>query len=211
MSDDSVSGSITRMIAELKDGDRQGIALLWERYFEKLMRVARQKMGQYPRRVADEEDVAMSVMQCLCSGIDRGKFPKLKDRDDLWKLLVVITKHKTTDLLRKHFAQKQGGGKTRGDSIFLGDQLAPVPSFDHFLGNDPTPELLVEMEEEHQRLLSLLKDEPLRQIVQWKLDCFTNEEISTKLNVAISTVERKLKRIREIWLKALDEENRGLI
>lgn len=204
MPDDTVSGSITRMIAELKEGDRQGVALLWERYFEKLMRVARQQMGQHPRRVADEEDVAMSVMQCLCSGIDRGKFPKLKDRDDLWKLLVVITKNKTTDLLRRHFAQKQGGGKTRGDSIFAVGEAGPAPSFDQFLSDEPTPAFLAQMNDEQERLLSLLDEGSLRQIALWKLECYTNEEIAKKLNVAVATVERKLKRIREAWLKALE-------
>jgi DNA-directed RNA polymerase specialized sigma24 family protein len=43
----------------------------------------------------------------------------------------------------------------------------------------------------------------LRQIAQSKVEGFTNEEIAAKQDCALSTVERKLGRIRHLWEKEL--------
>ena len=40
--------------------------------------------------IAEPEDVALSAFNSLCRGLENGRFPKLQDRDDLWRLLVVI-------------------------------------------------------------------------------------------------------------------------
>ena len=71
------------------------------------------------------------------------------------------------------------------------------------LGREPEPSLVIQAAEEYRRLLAQLEDEQLRQIAQWKVEGFTNEEIAAKLGRAVSTVERKLARIRRLWQKEL--------
>jgi DNA-directed RNA polymerase specialized sigma24 family protein len=71
------------------------------------------------------------------------------------------------------------------------------------LGREPEPSLVVQAAEECRRLLAQLEDEQLRQIAQWKVEGFSNEEIGVKLGCALSTVERKLARIRRLWEKEL--------
>jgi DNA-directed RNA polymerase specialized sigma24 family protein len=39
----------------------------------------------------------------------------------------------------------------------------------------------------------------LRAVAVWKMEGYSNEEIATKMNRAVGTVERKLKLIRETW------------
>lgn len=203
--DSSSAGSVTLLIERLRTGDPAAIGILWDYYFESIVRLAREELRNYPRRVADEEDIATSVMQCLCNGVDRGKFPELESRHDLWCLLVVLTRHKSADLLRRHSSKKRGKGKVRGDSVFAATDHAEVPAgFDQIVSRSPTPETLAAMNEEYLRLMALLDERPLQQIVQWKLECYTNQEIAEKLNLSISTVERKLKRIRETWLREVD-------
>jgi DNA-directed RNA polymerase specialized sigma24 family protein len=51
--------------------------------------------------------------------------------------------------------------------------------------------------------LAELENEQLRQIAQWKVEGFTNEEIAGELGRAVPTVERKLARIRRQWEKEL--------
>ena len=48
------------------------------------------------RRVADEDDVALSAFKSLCVGAARGRYPILTDRDDLWRLLIVIAARKAS-------------------------------------------------------------------------------------------------------------------
>ena len=51
-------------------------------------------------------------------------------------------------------------------------------------------------------MLDLLGDEELRSIARWKMEGDTNAEIADKLGCLPRTVERKLRRIRELWEKA---------
>ena len=89
----SSAGSITRCVADLKGGDHAAAQVLWERYFDRLVRLARRRLA-ISRRTgadADEEDAALSAFDSFCAGLAGGRFPRLEDRDDLWGLLVVIT------------------------------------------------------------------------------------------------------------------------
>ena len=52
-------GSVTRWIEQLKTGDPLAAQKLWERYFQRLVGLARKKLLDAPRQAADEEDVAL--------------------------------------------------------------------------------------------------------------------------------------------------------
>jgi hypothetical protein len=51
-------GSVSRLIDGLVVGDAAAIRQLWVRYCHRLVGLARKKLADTPRRVADEEDVA---------------------------------------------------------------------------------------------------------------------------------------------------------
>src|SRR5438046_5072372 len=103
-------GSITQWLHRLQAGDPQGAERLWERYFHRLVGLARAKLQDLPRRAADEEDVALSAFASFCRGVEGGRFPQLLDRHDLWRLLVTITARKALRLARDERSQKRGGG-----------------------------------------------------------------------------------------------------
>ena len=131
--------SVTVWIENLKQDDSQAAGELWSRYFDRLVRLARRKLGDWPRRVADEEDVAVSVFSALCSGAAAGRFTQLQNRDDLWRLLVAISAMKVVDLMRHEGREKRGGGRVRGHSIFHRQDSLPQ-DFDGFMRDDPTPQ-----------------------------------------------------------------------
>ncbi len=192
--------SITRLIDRLKANDPDAAQQLWARYFDKIVEVARKRLGAVPRRVADEEDVALSVFQSLCEGAAGGRFDLLNDRDDLWRLLLTITRHKSADQIRRQARQKRGGGEVRGESVFAaGANDGELPGMNEIVGQEPTPEFLALVADECRRLLMDLGDDSLRQVAQLKLEGFTNEEIAERLDISVRTVERKLKLIREDW------------
>ena len=64
---------------------------------EQLLERASCKLGKAPRRAADEEDVVQSAFVNLFLGVRNGRFPLLKDRHDLWQLLVLLTDRRATD------------------------------------------------------------------------------------------------------------------
>ena len=55
--------SVTDWIGRLKAGESAAAGRLWERYFERLVGLARIQLRGTPRGVADEEDVALSALR----------------------------------------------------------------------------------------------------------------------------------------------------
>jgi DNA-directed RNA polymerase specialized sigma24 family protein len=197
----SPEGSVSRWLEGLKDGDDAAVALLWERYCDRLVRLARQKLRNTGRRVADEEDVALSAFYSLCLGARGGCFPALADRDGLWGLLVFITAQKAADWIAYARRKKRGGGKVRGESAFPGGPGASHEGgIDRVLSQSPGPATLNVWAEEYGRLLDRLGDETLRQVAELKVQGHTVEEIAERLGLARRTVHRKINLIRKIWL-----------
>src|SRR5262249_17775188 len=112
----SSDGSVTRWVTALKGGDTAAAQPLWERYHGQLVALARQKLRSARRREADEEDVVQSAFHSFFQGVARGRFPQLHDRDNLWRLLVVITARKALDQLAHQHSKRQGGGTVGGES-----------------------------------------------------------------------------------------------
>jgi DNA-directed RNA polymerase specialized sigma24 family protein len=104
----SSEGSVTNWIGQLQAGDPAAAQKLWERYFRRLVGLARKKLQDAPRRAADEEDVALSAFASFCHHAARGQFPQLADRDDLWRLLVTVTSRKALHLRRDEERPKRG-------------------------------------------------------------------------------------------------------
>src|SRR5271166_3686950 len=91
-------GSITQLLNELQAGERANVQKLWERYFHRLVGLARKKLQHLPRAAANEEDVALSAFKSFCLAAENGRFPQLADSDDLWQILVMLTLRKAVNL-----------------------------------------------------------------------------------------------------------------
>jgi RNA polymerase sigma factor (sigma-70 family) len=196
----SSEGSVTRWLTSLKGGDTAAAQPLWERYHRQLVALARQKLQAARRREADEEDVVQSAFHSFFRGAARGRFPRLNDRDDLWRLLVVITARKALDQLAHQHSKRQGGGTVQGESrIFPGKPGCDEAAIEQVVGAEPTPEFAAQVAEQYQRLLDLLGDDTLRQVAVWKMEGLTNDEVAERLDCSRRTVARKLETIRIIW------------
>jgi DNA-directed RNA polymerase specialized sigma24 family protein len=194
-------GSVTHWIQLLQAGEDTAARAIWERYFRRLVGLARAKLGGSARRVADEEDVALSVLDSFYRGLEEGRFPNLEDRDNLWKLLVVLTARKAARLVQHERRLKRGGGRVLAEAdVPVGE--AERALLDEVVGREPTPAFAAQVAEECNRLLDLLGDDTLHSIARWKMEGDTNGEIAVKLGCLERTVERKLRTIRERWEKA---------
>jgi DNA-directed RNA polymerase specialized sigma24 family protein len=180
--------SVTLWLEQVKDGDRAAVCQLLDRYFHRLVGLARSRLQGRPALADYDEDVALSAFKSLCLGVERGRFPDLADRHDLWRLLAVMTIRKAIDV------QRRGRARERSGEADLGQLLS----------DEPPPELAAEVADEYQRLLGLLGDGELRRIALWKVEGHSNEEIAARLGCVERTVERKLQRIRILWAEVSD-------
>src|SRR5215213_1999197 len=157
-------GSVSRWIELLKAGDYAAAQPLWERYFQRLVGLARTKLPGSRRRAADEEDVALGAFDSFCRGAEANRFPQLADRDDLWRLLMTLTARKAFDQVRDEHRLKRGGGAVLGQSALRAGGADDEAEFERFVGREPTPEAAAMVVEECRRLLARLKTDELRTI-----------------------------------------------
>jgi len=196
-------GSVTRWIGDLRAGDNVAADQLWHRYFDGLVRLARKKL-EAVRRVAtieDEEDAALSAFHSLCTGVAQGRFDRLKDRDDLWRLLVVITLRKVFDQIQRQRQLKRGGGRVVAEAELAGVDVDGPGGFEQCLCREPTPEFAAMLAEEFQTRIDSLEDATLRQVALWRMEGYSNNEIAERLGCVSRSVERKLELIRKAWLR----------
>jgi DNA-directed RNA polymerase specialized sigma24 family protein len=194
--------SVTRWLTRLKTGDDEAAQPLWERYFEKLVRLAERKlrMSPRPRTVEDEEDVALSAFHSFCMAAQRGRFPRLDDRDDLWRLLICMTARKAIDQMDRRSAQKRGA-----HNVVLEADLGVAREengdwdLDEVVGTEPTPIFAAQVAEDLEVRIEGLRDPILERIALMKLAGHANEEIAAELGCALRSVTLRLQLIRMRW------------
>jgi hypothetical protein len=141
----SSSDSVTHWLDRLQAGDPTAAEKLWDAYFQRLVALARARLQGVPRRAADEEDGALSAFDSFCRGVHRGRFPQLHDRNNLWRLLVVITARKALDLAQ-HEARKKAGGAMLDEAALPGlHDSSAVAGLDWLSGREPTPEFAAQV------------------------------------------------------------------
>jgi len=172
---------------------------LWEEYFDRLVRQARQRLRGTLGNQA--EDVALSVFDSFIRRAAARQFPRLDDRDDLWQILLTLTARKAASLARQETSARRGGGQVQALSELAGSESASLPVEDA----NPTPAEAAAMAEECSQLLGLLEEE-LRKVAVWKMEGYTHAEVAERLGVSVPTVERKLALIRNAWRQARSSE-----
>lgn len=203
------TGSISQCIAEMHEGDSTALERICDRYYEQLARIAGRKLQSYTGRVVDRHAVANEVLFEFFDRAQRGDFPSVTSRNELLPLLIRLTRDRVTDEIRRLMAQKRGGGKTRGHSVFAAsDSRTGVGGFDAFPDNYDTASTRQIVREEVNRVIDQLPDEVLRTILILRSEGYRNDEIAKELNISVATVERKRRRIRDI-LRDLEPKRRN--
>lgn len=194
-----MAGSVTHWMVAVRLGDDEAAQRLWEHYFGELVRLARRKLKAHRLRPdRDEEDLALSAFNSVCGGLARGRFPRLKDRGDLWRLLVEVTARKVIDHAQHQLRAKRGGGKVVGESDLNFKDRSDLPGgIEQVVGREPTPAFAALVAEELKRLLDALGGNPLRRIAVMKMEGYTDQEVAESLGVDRRTVARKLVIIRK--------------
>jgi DNA-directed RNA polymerase specialized sigma24 family protein len=188
MADDPVTVWLRRW----KHGDPDALRPLFDRYFRRLVGLARQRLRNCPCRARNEEDMALSAFDSLFRQLDAGRYPDLDDRAGLWRLLALFTVRKVSHYIRSERVRPCGNGE-----------------LDEVLGREPDPALAAEVAEECARLLAILPDPLLRQVAVLRMEGHSVDEIAGLIKRSNKTVDRRLDLIRRLWRREAREECDG--
>lgn len=188
-------GSMTMAAADLRSPDkarREAAArVIWERYSSQLLALARRRLDARVQRREGAEDVLQSAFGSFFLGR-----AQLDSREELWRLLVRITLCKVANTGKHHYAAKRDVRREGALARFPSEDDAADPMLEIMDGRQPGhAEALVLAEEVDSWLAPLSSDQ--RQVAQWRLEGYSNKEISDKIQRTERAVELKLQIIRK--------------
>ena len=191
---------VTLWIDELRNADEAAARNLWNHFVSRLYESARKKLRPETRRVYDEEDAAQSAFQSVCAGIAAGRFPDLRDRENLWHVLLVVTARKVAHRHRHDQQQRRDVRRNLSDSIFINSNNDSGRAvIDYVCSREPTAEFAAEFVETCERLFQNLNDPTLQQVVTLRIDGYTDSEIAQRLKCSRRSVQRRIEVIRRRW------------
>lgn len=185
-----MAGSVSYWLELCRSGHCDSAEKIWRRYHRRIVGLANRILGNSGCGPGDEEDVAQETFNSFFIGLKKGRFPRLVSREDLWRLLSVITKRKSIDHLRR--ARRCIGA---GSSSEL--------EADRIVASGMAPALSSELREEYDRLMKKLDEKSLREVATLKLKGYKNTEIARELGCCRRTVIRKLDVIRSLCQESI--------
>jgi RNA polymerase sigma-70 factor (ECF subfamily) len=169
-------------------GDQKAAREIVDRYIDRLLDLARRRLSQRLARRVDPEDIVQSVFRTFFDRARAGQF-HVEDPDDLCKLLMRITLHKTLRQAAFHRAAKRDLNQEAVSGSDEQDHLREV------LDREPTPEAASILMDELDQMLNQLRPED-GQIIDLRLQGYTNVEIAEKLRISDRKIRRLLDRLR---------------
>src|SRR5881227_4054995 len=91
---------------DIQAGSESAARELFDKYCERLMRLAKRRIGQRMTSRVDPEDVIQSAFRTFFVRVRNDEF-KFEGENDLFKLLVRLTVHKTLRQVAFHRAAKR--------------------------------------------------------------------------------------------------------
>lgn len=196
-------GSVTNLLAGVKQGDPAAQQELWDRYMKRLIRIVCTRIVSGKTQHSDAEDIVVRAYQAFLSGVSDNRFQELNDRNDVWQILVMLTRRKAIERHRFDSAKKRGANNVRTESVFADDSHFGV-GIEQIADTEPTPEFAALLHDEVLDKLSKLNDTTKRDIIILKMKGLSNSQIADQLKISNRSVQRKLQLIFDIWSKELD-------
>lgn len=173
-----------------RQGDESAARQIFDQYVDRLLAFARQRISQRLASRVDPEDIIQSVFRTFFGRLKQGHFV-FAEQDDLCKLLVRITLHKTLRQVAFHKAAKRDPGQETEQGESHRERLLAV--FDQ----EPTPEAAAAFLDQLEHLLGQLHPQE-REILELRLQGYSTKEITKKLNLLDRKVRRVLEHVRAI-------------
>jgi len=197
----SKPGEVSHWIDQVKHGDSAAANRIWQHYFDRLVRSVRRGLKGQNRVVSDEEDIVLSVFDSFYAAVEKGRFPDLAARDDLWRLLLRMSARKVIDKRRRDRRQRRGGDVEIRS--FGGDDETVIEA----IGDEPSPEMVLMMQESVEAFFSHLGVGQLQDLAVAKLEGNSNAELARRFGCSERTIERRLHLIREKCRQELLEDD----
>ncbi len=179
---------VKALLSRWRLGDEEAARQLFALYVDRLVALARQRIGQRLATRIDPEDVVQSVFRTFFGGLKNDKFT-IGESDDVCKLLARITVHKTFRQVAFHRAAKRDLYLEAGHGDEAQKQLQAI------LDRGPTPEAANQFLDQLEHFLSKLRPED-RRILELRMQGYKDVEIAEMMQISDRKIRRLMERVR---------------
>ena len=173
-----------------RQGSQEAARAIVDRYVDRLVTLARRRLSQRLASRVDPEDIVQSAFRSFFARAKEGRFV-FAEQDDLCKLLVRITLHKTLRQVAFHKAAKRDPSAETEQGEHHQERLLAL------LDGDPTPETEVAFLDQLEHFFSQLRPQE-RQILEMRLQGHSNDDIAQKLGIYDRKIRRVIEHVRAI-------------
>ena len=191
-----------QLLARWQDGDEQAADEIFQRYLQRLIAMARQRISEKLQRRIDAEDVVQSAYRSFFRQAKKDDRYVLEKSGDLWRLLAGITIKKLKGQIEFHQAKKRSIGN-EGSILMAGNSARLHPAA---VARDPSIEEALALTEELEQLLSDI-DPIHREILELRLQGQDIEEIAETVDRSQRTVRRVLRDVTNNLSERLNSES----
>ena len=182
----------------MQKGDSKSATEIFARYFPRLLKLAQRVLVARSLPVEAEDTIQDTFLQFF-SSVQLGSYDQSLRRDDLWRILSVITVQKARKQLGREATAKRGGGRVKPESQIVSSDSGAF-RLDSQLGSLSTAEYDLIVTE----MLEQLGDD-LREVAILRLAGYTNSEIKVLLDSSLRSIERRVQIVRSTWKEYLDD------
>lgn len=182
--------SDAELVQRWREGDQQAATILHERYLTRLLNLVGRHLADKFNSRLDPDDVVQSVFRSIFRLTREGRF-EFEGDSDFWKLLLTMALNKVRNTVRHHQAGKRTPAaesvSTSADGVdgYIVNRLSSQPTIEEIVSfADMLEQVLQQLEPEQQ------------QLIQYRIEGFTQKEIAEKLGVDDRTVRRMFANIR---------------
>jgi RNA polymerase sigma-70 factor (ECF subfamily) len=183
--------SFSELMSRLLANDQDAATVVFRRFAERLIGLARTKLDPRVLRKVDAEDVVQSAYRSFFTRHAEGRL-EVSSWNELWSLLTVITARKCANQVAHYRAQRRDVSAELAPS----PQTSSVDILANALDRDPTASEAATLVETVELLMRGLNADD-RTIVELSLQGYSVQEISENRGCAERTVRRLRERVRE--------------
>jgi len=178
------------LVAEFRAGSESAARELFDKYCERLMKLAKRRIGQRMTSRVDPEDVIQSAFRTFFVRVKTDQFT-FEAEDDLFKLLVRLTVNKALRQIAYHRAAKRNPEMEAGQASDAQEMMQQIAA------DEPPPEVEVALIEEFEKFMGQLPKMD-REVLSMKLQGYSTVEIAEKLGSYDRKIRRVLERIESL-------------
>src|SRR5262249_12265067 len=186
------------LVKMFRAGSEAAARELFDRYCERLMKLAKRRIGQRMTSRVDPEDVIQSAFRTFFVRVRNDQFT-FQGENDLFKLLVRLTVHKTLRQVAFHRAAKRNPELEAGHGSVAHELLQQLAA------DEPPPEVEITLLDEFERFMAQLPEVD-RRVLEMRLAGHSTTEIADQLNSDDRKIRRVMERIEELAHEHADQE-----